>query len=112
MSSRGTSTSSFTHRYCCLSLEPQVLWSRLNEIARLASVAEYSFTGLDTSPNETVNDAMDRAAMVVLPLRDGHYRTAQSPERFRGRFRRCPTCQVLYLCRRPAERALDALLAG
>jgi hypothetical protein len=35
----------------------------LNEIARLASVAEKSLTGMDTSPNETVNDAIDRAAI-------------------------------------------------
>jgi hypothetical protein len=38
----------------------------LNEIARLASVAEKSFTGIDTSPNEIVNDAIDRAAMFCL----------------------------------------------
>src|SRR5882672_6384746 len=66
MSSRATGTSSFTQKYCCLSREPQVLCSRLNEMARLASVAEKSFTGMDTSPNDTVNDAIDRAAMAFL----------------------------------------------
>ena len=50
-------------KYCCFKREPQVLWRRLNEIARLASVAEKSLTGMETNPNETVNDAMDRAAM-------------------------------------------------
>src|SRR5437660_7645443 len=66
MSSRATGTSSFTQKYCCLSREPQVLCSRLNEMARLASVAEKSLTGMDTSPKDTVNDAIDRAAIVFL----------------------------------------------
>src|SRR2546421_5391669 len=66
MSSRETGTSSFTQKYCCLSREPQVLCSRLNEMARLASVAENSLTGMDTSPKDTVNDAIDRAAIVFL----------------------------------------------
>src|SRR5437660_3387370 len=63
MSSRPTGTSSFTQMYCCLSRDPQDLCSRLNEIARLASVAEKSFTGIETIPNETVSVAIDRAAM-------------------------------------------------
>src|SRR5450432_3276221 len=67
MSSRGTGTSSLMQMYCCFRREPQSLCSRLNEIARLASVAEYSFTGMDTSPKETVNDAIDLAAIVRLP---------------------------------------------
>src|SRR5437667_522765 len=66
MSSRPTATSSFTQMYCCLSRDPQDLCSRLNEMARLASVAEKSFTGMETSPNETVNDAIDRAAISYL----------------------------------------------
>src|SRR5713226_8183309 len=66
MSSRATGTSSFTQKYCCLSREPQVLCSRLNEMARLASVAEKSFTGMETSPKETVSDAIDRAAIAFL----------------------------------------------
>jgi hypothetical protein len=36
----------------------------LNEIARLASVAEYSLTGMDTSPNEMLSDPIDRAAIL------------------------------------------------
>src|SRR6266849_4631692 len=68
MSSRATATSSLTQMYCCLRRDPQALCSRLNEIARLASVAEKSFTGIDTSPNETVNDAIDRAAIFYLRL--------------------------------------------
>src|SRR5882762_2768132 len=63
MSSRPTATSSLTQMYCCLSRDPQALCSRLNEIARLASVAEKSFTGIETIPNETVSVAIDRAAM-------------------------------------------------
>src|SRR5207248_8647318 len=66
MSSRPTGTSSFTQKYCCLRREPQALCSRLNEMARLASVAEKSFTGMETSPNETVNDAIERAAISYL----------------------------------------------
>src|SRR5258706_2404749 len=66
MSSRATATSSSTQKYCCLSREPQVLCSRLNEMARLASVAEKSLTGMDTSPNDTVNVAIDRAAIAFL----------------------------------------------
>src|SRR5260370_23354491 len=66
MSSRSTGTSSFRQRYCCLSREPQALCSRLNQIARLASVAEKTFTGIDTSPYEIVSDAIDRAAMFCL----------------------------------------------
>src|SRR2546421_12791067 len=68
MSSRATGTSSFTQKYCCLSREPQALCSRLNEMARLASVAEKSLTGMDTSPKDTVNEAIDRAAMSSLRL--------------------------------------------
>jgi hypothetical protein len=33
-------------------------------MARLASVAEKSFTGMETNPNETVSDAIDRAAIL------------------------------------------------
>src|SRR4029077_11801303 len=66
MSSRATGTSSLMQMYCCFRRDPQVLCSRLKEIARLASVAEKSFTGMDTSPNETVNDAIDRAAISNL----------------------------------------------
>src|SRR3982751_5113522 len=67
MSSRVTATSSLTHKYCCFRREPQALCSRLNEMARLASVAEKSLTGMETSPNETVNDAIDRAAISSPP---------------------------------------------
>jgi hypothetical protein len=35
----------------------------LKEMDFEASVAEKSFTGIDTSPNETVSEAMERAAM-------------------------------------------------
>src|SRR6266849_646001 len=68
MSSRATATSSFTQMYCCFNRDPQVLCSRLNEMARLASVAEKSFTGIETIPNETVSVAIDRAAMPASEL--------------------------------------------
>src|SRR5882757_1941313 len=68
MSSRATGTSSFTQMYCCFNRDPQVLCSRLNEMARLASVAEKSFTGIETIPNETVSVAIDRAAMLTSEL--------------------------------------------
>ena len=42
----------------------------LNEMDLLASVAEKSFTGIETSPKETLSDAIDRAAM-VLRLQEG-----------------------------------------
>src|SRR6267378_3732239 len=58
MSSRATATSSFTQMYCCFNRDPQVLCRRLNEMARLASVAEKSFTGIETIPNETVSEAI------------------------------------------------------
>src|SRR4051812_47455474 len=67
MSSRATGTSSLRQRYCCFRREPQPLCSMLNEIDLLASVAEKSLTGIDTSPNETVSEAMERAAMERLP---------------------------------------------
>jgi len=39
----------------------------LNEMCWLASVAEYSFTGIATNPNEIVKLPIDRAAMEVSP---------------------------------------------
>src|SRR3981189_2503884 len=95
MSSRATGTSSFTQMYCCLSREPQVLCSRLNEIARLASVAEKSFTGIETLPNETVSVAIDRAAML----------TSELVPPFQG-----VRAAILRLC--ALQRTLQALLAG
>src|SRR3979490_3371471 len=68
MSSRATATSSLTQMYCCLSRDPQALCSRLNEIARLASVAEKSFTGIETIPNETVSVGVGRAGMPASEL--------------------------------------------
>src|SRR6267154_193120 len=95
MSSRATGTSSFTQMYCCLSRDPQVLCSRLNEMARLASVAEKSFTGIETIPNETVSVAIDRAAMPASEL-------VPPFQGVRG--------AILRL--RALERTLEALLAG
>src|SRR5262245_18618223 len=66
MSSRVTGTSSLTQRYCCLSRDPHDLCRRLKEIAWLASVAEKSFTVIETSPNDTVRDAIERSAILLL----------------------------------------------
>src|SRR6267378_2484631 len=95
MSSRPTATSSFTQMYCCFNRDPQVLCSRLNEMARLASVAEKSFTGIETIPNETVSVAIDRAAMPASEL-------VPPFQGVRG--------AILRL--RALERTLQALLAG
>src|SRR4051794_14050656 len=69
MSSRATGTSSLMQMYCCLRREPQALCSRLNDSWRLASVAEYSFTGIATSPKDTVRVPIDLAAMATLRQR-------------------------------------------
>src|SRR5207302_11236818 len=108
MSSRATGTSSFTQMYCCLSRDPQVLCSRLNEMARLASVAEKSFTGIETIPNETVSVAIDRAAMAFLPEGEDIIVNSQL---------RCARCGSYGIfCGssrlRALQRTLQALLAG
>src|SRR5258708_33425505 len=95
MSSRATGPSSFTRIYCCFSRDPEVLCRRLNEMARLASVAEKSFTGIETIPNETVSVAIDRAAMPASEL-------VPPFQGLRG--------AILRL--RALERTLQALLAG
>ncbi len=48
--------------YCCFRREPQPLCSMLKEIAFWDWVAVYSFTGIATSPNETVSEPMERGA--------------------------------------------------
>jgi hypothetical protein len=40
----------------------------LKEMARVDSVAENNFTGIATSPKETVNDPIDRAAIFFTSL--------------------------------------------
>jgi hypothetical protein len=42
-------------------------------MALVASVAENSLTGIDTNPNETVNDAIDRAAIFGSSKSDGRF---------------------------------------
>src|SRR5438093_1449267 len=61
---RPSATGRIITTYCCLRRDPSALCKRLNEIAWLASVAEKSFTGIETSPKETVSDAMARGAML------------------------------------------------
>src|SRR5688572_21230811 len=62
MSSRSTMSPSFKQMYCCLSRDPQSLCSRLNEICPVDCVAVNSFTGIATSPNEMVNEPIERGA--------------------------------------------------
>src|SRR4029078_4917744 len=63
-SSRSTITSSLMQTYCCLRREPQVLCSMLKEIAFCDWVAVNSFTGIATSPKETVSEPMERGAAI------------------------------------------------
>src|SRR5688572_7156435 len=60
--------------YCCFRREPQPLCSMLKEIEFWDWVAVNSFTGIATSPNETVSEPMERGAAIesayyVRPLR-------------------------------------------
>src|SRR5581483_881318 len=73
MSSRATGISSLMQMYCCFRREPQALCSMLKEMARLDSVAEYSLTGIDTSPKEIVSEPTERAAMLPPVLRPVPY---------------------------------------
>jgi hypothetical protein len=66
MSARSTTFWSFSEMYCCLSRDPS-LDSRLNRMVAELSVAEYSFTGMETNPKPRVSEAMERAAMSCLP---------------------------------------------
>src|SRR5262249_51475990 len=82
MSSRSTTTLSFWQMYCCFRREPQVLCSKLKEMAFDACVAEYSLTGIDTRPKETVKDAIERAAMLSsVPLSYVHPSRRRALER-------------------------------
>src|SRR5580692_5224840 len=65
MSCRSTTTPSLAQIYCCLRREPSFLCSRLKWIEPELRVAEYSFTGIATSPKDTVSDAIDLAAMKI-----------------------------------------------
>src|SRR5688500_1191326 len=62
MSARSTGMFSLMHRYCCFTREPH-LCSRLKLTPPELSVAEYSFTGIDTKPKLSESDAIERAAM-------------------------------------------------
>jgi hypothetical protein len=52
-----------------LTREPSFWRSKLKEMRSEETVAEYNFTGMATSPNEIVSEAMDRAwvAIVFIP---------------------------------------------
>src|SRR5438046_7106909 len=77
-------------------------------MARLASVAEKSFTGIETIPNETVSVAIDRAAMAFLPEGEDIIVNSQL------RSARCGSYGIFCGSSRlrALQRALEALLAG
>src|SRR5678816_2246530 len=62
--SRETTWPSFWQMYCWRSREPQSLWSMLKETLVADSAAEYSLTGIETMPNETVAVAIARGAIM------------------------------------------------
>ena len=51
--------------YCCLRREPSLRCRRLKEMRSDETVAEYSRTGIATSPKEIVNDAIERASVAM-----------------------------------------------
>jgi hypothetical protein len=51
--------------YCCFKREPHPLCSMLKEIAFADWVAVKSFTGIATSPKDTVREPIERAAMTA-----------------------------------------------
>src|SRR5262245_46889463 len=63
MSSRSTISPSFEQMYCCLSRDPHFLCRWLNEIPDDELDAVKSFTGIETSPNDTVTEPIERSAM-------------------------------------------------
>src|SRR5437764_969597 len=77
MSARATTAWSFSETYCCFRREPSRV-RRLNFTAPDDSVAEYSFTGMDTRPKLNDRDAMERAAMGRLL--GGQWDTHGSPQ--------------------------------
>src|SRR5262245_50017062 len=74
--------------YCCFSREPHSLWSMLKEIPVADSAAEYSLTGIDTMPKETVAVAIARGAIMRPPKRACIYTCDQT--RARGQVRGLP----------------------
>src|SRR5882724_10130681 len=63
MSSRETVSLSCGQTYCCFNRVLHFLCSQLNVTAADDSVAEKSFTGIETKPNETVAEPIARAGM-------------------------------------------------
>src|SRR2546428_9490416 len=90
MSARSTGMFSLMHRYCCFTREPQVC-SRLKPTLDELSVAEYSFTGIDTSPKLSDSEAMERAAMGA-PLRSAAEAADYSDSATKGA--RAPLCRL------------------
>src|SRR5216684_3563757 len=73
--------------YCCLSRPLHLECSRLNEIAAWLCVAEKSFTGMETRPNEIVPEAMERAGGQAVRRRAADRRASRicaSPGNGRG----------------------------
>ena len=64
MSSRGTTSPEREEISCCLTRAPSFRWIWLNDSALFGSAAEYSLTGIETSPKEMVAADIARAGMV------------------------------------------------
>src|SRR3954466_6448483 len=71
MSSRWTISLSVGQMYCCLSRVLHFLCSRLKDTLADAWVAANSFTGIDTSPNDTVAPAIALAMMCASVIPGG-----------------------------------------
>src|ERR1700743_1461659 len=78
MSARSTFFPVLFETYCCSRREPSGA-SKLNLILLSLSVAEYSLTGIETSPKDRERDAIERAA-ICFSSRAG----AQPQRRFPG----------------------------
>src|ERR1700727_98146 len=79
MSARSTNFPSATAMYCSLTREPSFSRSRWKEIRSDGSVAEYNLTGIATSPNEMVRDAMERADLAITSVCRAWTWTARLP---------------------------------
>src|SRR5688572_1698176 len=63
MSLRSTFSPSLEQTYCCLRGAPSALCSMRNEIDPSVSEEEKSWTGTETSPKDTVAEAIGRAGI-------------------------------------------------
>src|SRR5689334_21809998 len=86
--------------YCCLRRDPQPLCSRLKLIAALLSVAEYTLTGMETSPKLIDSEAMERAAIATSSREWNRSSSSQCSSQGAWRQRSAPTCGVRHVLQR------------